>query len=168
MCVISKGERHEICIDYQLQRWRWKNHSDGEFGGRNGLPGEKVLVIDLDPQTNLTFSFMKVDEWQEHYEKTRTIQSWFDSITHKKSHKPHFEDLVVTKHGIDIICSHLGLIDVDLDLAAGLTGGSPKLQMWNYINTYSHIKNELHHLNDVYDVVLFDCPRISAPLPKMR
>lgn len=34
--------------------------------------GKKVLVIDLDPQTNLTFSYMKVEQWQENYEKKRT------------------------------------------------------------------------------------------------
>ena len=26
--------------------------------------GKKVLAIDLDPQTNLTFSYMKVEDWK--------------------------------------------------------------------------------------------------------
>lgn len=39
--------------------------------------GKKVLVIDLDPQTNLTFSYMKVEQWKENYEKSQTIKYWF-------------------------------------------------------------------------------------------
>lgn len=33
--------------------------------------GKRVLVIDLDPQTNLTFSYMKVEKWSKIYEKAR-------------------------------------------------------------------------------------------------
>ena len=120
--------------------------------------GKWVLVIDLDPQTNLTFCFMKPDEWEKKYAKNQTIKFWFDSIIEGSDATPHFEDLVVTKHGIDILCSHLGLIDVDLDLAASLSGGTLKYQRRSYIKTYSYIKKELSHLNGVYDVVLFDCP----------
>lgn len=121
--------------------------------------GKKVLVIDLDPQTNLTFSFMTVYEWKTYYEESKTIRSWFYSIIRDRPNtpKPHFEDLTVKKCGIDIICSHLGLIDVDVELAAGL-GGPLSLRNWNYIKTYSYIKNELSRLSDEYDVVLFDCP----------
>lgn len=36
--------------------------------------GMKVLVIDLDPQTNLTFSFIKVDEWKRDFQE-RTIKN---------------------------------------------------------------------------------------------
>ena len=40
--------------------------------------GKKVLLIDLDPQGSLTFSFIKVDEWANKYGETRTIKNWFD------------------------------------------------------------------------------------------
>lgn len=120
--------------------------------------GKCVLVVDLDPQTNLTFCFMKPDEWEEKYADNRTIKFWFDSILGDSDATPHFEDLAVDKHGIDILCSHLGLIDVDLDLAASLSGGTLKQQKRNYIKTYSYIRKELVHLSEGYDVVLFDCP----------
>ena len=120
--------------------------------------GKKVLVIDLDPQTNLTFCFVRVDEWENNYKDNKTIKFWFDSIIRNKANKPSFEDLIITRQRIDIICSHLGLIDVDLDLSANLSGGTFERQRWAYINTYSYVKNELYHLKDKYDVVLFDCP----------
>ncbi len=119
--------------------------------------GKKVLVIDLDPQTNLTFSFFKVDEWSKKYEKDKTIKFWFDSII-DGSNIPSFNNLIVSKDKIDIICSHLGLIDVDIELAAGLSSGTERQHRINYIRTYSYIKNELQKLSKAYDIVLFDCP----------
>jgi chromosome partitioning protein len=119
--------------------------------------GKKVLVIDLDPQTNLTFSYMKVEQWKENYEKSQTIKYWFDSLIDGTTPMPKFSDLIIRKD-IDIICSHLGLVDVDIELAAGLTGNTERQQRHNFLRTYSYIRNELDQLKDQYDVVLFDCP----------
>lgn len=119
--------------------------------------GKKVLVVDLDPQTNLTFSYMKVEYWKEHYEKDQTIKYWFDSLIDGTSPIPTFSDLIVKKD-VDIICSHLGLVDVDIELAAGLTGNSERQQRNNFLRTYSYIRKELTKLKEKYDVVLFDCP----------
>lgn len=120
--------------------------------------GKKVLVIDLDPQTNLTFSYMKVEEWSKTYEREKTIKYWFDSIIDGTRPVPSFKDLIVRKNGVHLICSHLGLIDVDIELAAGLSAGTERQHRNNFIKTYSYIKNELNKLKNQYDIVLFDCP----------
>lgn len=120
--------------------------------------GKRVLVIDLDPQTNLTFSYMKVEEWSNTYEKEKTIKYWFDSIIDGTKPVPSFKDLIVRKNGVDLICSHLRLIDVDIELAAGLSAGTERQHRNNFIKTYSYIKNELNTLKGQYDIVLFDCP----------
>ena len=119
---------------------------------------KRVLVIDLDPQTNLTFSYIKVEKWRSEYEKNRTIKYWFDSIIDGTRPIPTFRDLIVKNNGVDLICSHLGLIDVDIELAAGLSAGTERQHKNNFIKTYSYIKNELFTLKDEYDIVLFDCP----------
>lgn len=120
--------------------------------------GKKVLAIDLDPQTNLTFSYIKVEKWSSDYEKNRTIKYWFDSIIDGTKPIPTFKELIVKKNGVDLICSHLGLIDVDIELAAGLSAGTERQHRNNFIKTYSYIKNELVKLEQEYDIVLFDCP----------
>ena len=120
--------------------------------------GKKVLVFDLDPQTNLTFSFLRVDEWSKKFEKDKTIKFWFDSIIDGKRDIPSFNDLIVSKDKIDIICSHLGLIDVDIELAAGLSSGTERQHRINYIKTYSYIKNELQTFNKHHAAILFDSP----------
>ena len=119
---------------------------------------KRVLIIDLDPQTNLTFSYIKVEKWSSDYEKNRTIKYWFDSIIDGTRPIPAFKDLIIKEKGVDLICSHLGLIDVDIELAAGLSAGTERQHKNNYIKTYSYIKNELVTLEQEYDIVLFDCP----------
>lgn len=121
--------------------------------------GKKVLIIDLDPQTNLTFSFVKVDDWHRKYEDKQTIKSWFDEIIDDgKPKTSSFENLIIDVGNIDLICSHLGLIDVDIELAVGLSASTERQHKHNYIKTYSYLKNELDRLRDKYDIVLFDCP----------
>ncbi len=42
--------------------------------------GYNVLLLDLDPQASLTFSFMRPEDWKELYAESRTIKKWFDSF----------------------------------------------------------------------------------------
>ena len=93
--------------------------------------GARVLVIDLDPQANLTFSFFSVEEWTNELRETRTIKRWYDGDMPGRA--VPLDDLVLTPPRVnekvksnagqlDLISSHLGLIDIDLELAARLGG----------------------------------------------
>ena len=42
--------------------------------------GSKVLAVDLDPQSSLTFSFVTVDAWRDRYEASQTIKNWYDEF----------------------------------------------------------------------------------------
>ena len=42
--------------------------------------GKKVLMIDLDPQASLTFSFLSVDFWRQNYADTTTIRNWYHAF----------------------------------------------------------------------------------------
>ena len=119
--------------------------------------GKRVLAIDLDPQTNLTFSFVKAEEWREKYEN-KTIKFWFDSIIYRKKDIPSFKDLIIKVRNLDLISSHLGLVDIDMELSPLLTGTTAGQQQAYFLSTYSLIREELKKLESEYDIVLFDCP----------
>ena len=86
---------------------------------------KRVLAIDLDPQANLTFSFISIPTWRQKFEKENTIKHWFDAIIGNEQPLPPLKNLIVENRGIHIISSHLGLIDVDIELAVGLAGATP-------------------------------------------
>lgn len=131
--------------------------------------GYRVLAVDFDPQASLTFSFVKVDDWQVKYESTKTIKNWFDAFIDEDS-ELDLASLIVnpqmvnyyTRKGngkVDLICSHLELINVDLELATRLGGASPRQARNNYLRVHTRLKQGLSTLqDDAYDFVLIDCP----------
>ena len=129
--------------------------------------GYKVLAIDLDPQANLTFSFIEVDTWKEKYQKNKTIKKWYDAFIDEDLDvdlneliiHPNRINKLVTKGKVDIICSHLALINIDLELATRLAGASPRQTRNNFLRVYTRLKHGLESLDDdAYDIVLIDCP----------
>ena len=130
--------------------------------------GLRVLLIDLDPQTNLTFSFYSIDEWHAELRESRTIKRWYDG--EMPGRDVPLADLVVTPERVnkalpntggrlDLISSHLGLIDIDLELAAMLGGattfdGSKR----RFLDLHGCLRRALEddHFDD-YDLVLIDC-----------
>lgn len=135
------------------------------------LRGKKVLLLDMDAQASLTFSFIGPEVWRERFADRQTIKNWFDRITNRKSVMP-LSDLVVrppnikevlakadAQGSVEMICSHLGLIDVDMKLANELGGTDiPQIQQ-NYIKVHGELRAAIKCLakND-YDLVLIDCP----------
>jgi len=87
----------------------------------------KVLAIDLDPQSSLTFSFISVDAWRDNYEANQTIKNWYGEFVDESGTVPlagliiqpsRIKGIVSQRNGsVDLICSHLALINIDLELA---------------------------------------------------
>ena len=134
--------------------------------------GKSVLILDMDAQASLTFSFITPDHWNDSYKETKTIKNWFDCISQGNPTMP-LADLRIRprvinkflkennrKGCVDIICSHLGLINVDLELATLLGGASPTQAQKKYLKVHGKLRNELNILASKmnYDVVLIDCP----------
>lgn len=131
--------------------------------------GKKVLAIDLDPQASLTFSFLRVDDWRKLYEKSKTIKNWFDAFIDDDKDldlsslivKPKRVNARLASRGgcVDLICSHLALINVDLELATRLSGASERQMRANFLRVHSRLKHGLASIEEgSYDVVLIDCP----------
>ncbi len=135
--------------------------------------GKKVLCIDLDPQASLTFSFVSVDAWRQNYEQDKTIKTWYDAFIDEKTDfdlpsliispsevNNRVSNIASVKGGkVDLICSYLGLINVELELATCLGGASSRQVRNNFLRVYSRFKQGISALVDRdYDYLLVDCP----------
>lgn len=124
--------------------------------------GHKVLMIDLDPQTSLTFSFIKPDEWSKDFADDYTIKNWFKS---NKKKIVNFNDLIIDlglfkdKIGqLDLISSHLDLINIDLELATQLSGANLTQAKANFLKVHRSLLKGIEQLDSDYDFVIIDCP----------
>lgn len=93
--------------------------------------GKKVLLIDLDPQGNLTYSLGLSDI-------TYTVA---DFLLNKKQ----FNEVVCQAYGLDVLPSNMNLYDSEIEIAAS-------------DNAAGLLKKKMAGIVDVYDFILIDCP----------
>ncbi len=132
-----------------------------------GYRGLEVLLIDLDPQASLTFSFHTVDFWQQNYATNGTIKNWYDAYIAQDQNLA-LNSLItrparINQHlrgSVDIICSHLALINIDLELATRLGGASLRQVQSNFLRVHSRLLEGLQSspVKDKYDFIIIDCP----------
>ena len=135
------------------------------LGAELAYRGFRVLLLDLDPQASLTFSFIKPEVWGQEYEEARTIKSWYDSFS-SGTPQPLAELIVPIRHltpatdgVLDLVPSHLGLINVDLELATELGGPNLKTAKRNYVKVHRRLADGLAEARGLrYHFVLIDCP----------
>jgi len=124
--------------------------------------------IDLDPQASLTFSFVRPEDWESDLAEERTIKRWFDTVTEGDEVDMNgllFDDMRVNdilgdeRGHLTLIPSHLGLINVDLELATQLGGASIAQAKRNYVRVHRRLAVGLAQIDqDAFDLVLIDCP----------
>jgi chromosome partitioning protein len=148
-----------------------KTSLTANLGAQLAWLGHRVLLLDLDPQASLTFSFVKPDYWETHLQESRTIKTWFTAqmkATPIPLSSLIFEPEQAKKdlhgHGkLDLIASHLGLINLDLELATELGGASLSQAKERFVRVHRRLSEGLAELaqevgDSPYDVVLIDCP----------
>jgi chromosome partitioning protein len=138
------------------------------IGAELARRGRKVLLIDLDPQASLTFSFYRAPDWERELADERTILQWFGSVLggrptplHKYVVTPPIVNSTIADHGygrLDLLPSHLDLVDVDLDFAAYLGGSRFQRVSPRYLALHGALADGLGEPEFAeYDVVLLDC-----------
>ena len=131
------------------------------LGAYAASAGKRVLLIDLDPQTHLTLSFMTRDVWNKCYAKDKTMLKFFEAVR-LRSDIPSLSSLVIPVNidslKIDLLSSHVELMDSDVKLAAILTGSDDVTLASGYMYGVSCLREALSKLQKNYDLVLIDCP----------
>lgn len=122
--------------------------------------GKKVLVIDLDPQTNATVMLIGEDKWEKLNSSSHTLARLFqDALVDPADRKFDLKQTLQRKvsnvaevRNVDLLPSSLDLIDVQDRLASMPSG---KFYAANPIEV---LKKAIKPVSDEYDFVLIDCP----------
>ena len=120
---------------------------------------KRVLIIDLDPQTNATVTLIDEAEWKRRDGDGKTLLRLFQDKVEKKSEFNISEAIIknVSKVGngirkLDLLPSSLGLIEIQDQLPMIPSGG------FFVTSPVSILYDAVSGVLDQYDYVLIDCP----------
>lgn len=132
--------------------------------------GKNVLLIDIDPQANLTFLCVSVDRWQERRSETGTIIDMYERFLGAKSLDA---ERYVWKTPICIqpeqYLPKIDLIPCDIDLigkdvgSGKITGAYPSMETLKrsaeqFLQDRSFLAQAIGEIENDYDYILIDCP----------
>jgi len=125
----------------------------------------RVLMVDLDPQSNCTLYWLNEADWERQIQKNGTLLSFFQSCLDDRpfdissivatptrfAKTPWYQqfDLRLNR-GIKVIPSDMQLFGVDLKLAQRFGFDNPKAQLF--------LKKALDTIGNQYDFIFIDCP----------
>lgn len=119
------------------------------FAAYCGMKGLKTLLVDLDPQTNATFSCVSPEVWAKHRDSKGTVADLLGvkNGAHAEGNDRTAEDVIMEGvfENVDLVPSNLSLFTIDLDI--GAKTAREKL-----------LKKSLKDVLENYDVVICDCP----------
>ncbi|WP_417819048.1 ParA family protein [Tritonibacter scottomollicae] len=119
------------------------------FAAYCGRQGKKTLLIDLDPQTNATFSCILPEKWEQHSDENGSVADILGVRNHVRADTDEVEvENIIIKdvfENVDLIPSHLDLFTIDLEI-----GGA--------VAREGFLRTALEPILDGYDIVVCDCP----------
>lgn len=142
---------------------------------------KKVLLIDIDPQTNLTFSCKAYEDWKTFKHRNGTILNLYRNYKNKKTmdisrciwQNPVGSDQFTKIRGLDLLPCDLDLLGEDIIVRASdscNTGfsSSSNSSFSNFekqvrkarkeIRPYLFLEKAVKEVKDKYDYILIDCP----------
>lgn len=119
------------------------------FAAYCGQKGLQTLLIDLDPQTNATFSCVSVNKWQDHAKKSGTVADLLGVRGHTSAEgaeRPARGTIMKNVFpNVDLIPSHLDLFTIDLDLGSEVA-------------RETRLRRALKDVIGDYQIIICDCP----------
>lgn len=134
---------------------------------------QRVLMIDIDPQTNLTFLCLRYDDWKRRKKNSGTIKDLYDRYVQRQAldvRRFTWSDTVVVgrsplRHPI----SGLDLIPCDIDLLGEDVGSSQivgtfrtlealRQNAQQYLREVGFLRRVIRETEERYDWIVIDCP----------
>lgn len=131
---------------------------------------QRVLMIDIDPQTNLTFLCASIEQWERRKRNAGTIKDLYGRFTEGHTLEVRRfiwnESVVIRRHpisGLDLIPCDIELLGEDLSRDSQIVGTFPTMQALQqnakqYIKERSFLTQVIEDVRDRYDWVVIDCP----------
>jgi chromosome partitioning protein len=134
------------------------------------LHNKRVLFVDIDPQTNLSFLCGSIQDWENFKKTNGTIATMYRRFLEKKSidtkryiwRQPVGSALKKRVASLDLIPCDIDLIGEDLG-GGSVAGSFPTLEMVRrqcreYLRERSFLRRAFSEVEDNYDYILIDCP----------
>lgn len=131
---------------------------------------KNVLLIDIDPQTNLTFLCASIDDWKQRKSKVGTIATMYKRFLDIKpidAKKYIWKTPIRLRDGrrhprIDLLPCDLELIGEDIG-GGQIAGSYPSMEMLKmnaeqFLHDRKFLAKTIDEVRDRYDYVLIDCP----------
>ncbi len=130
---------------------------------------KKVLLVDADPQTNLTFLCARPERWNEFRREHGTLEALYNKFLEGDAEDFDIKDILwkspITRGespivpNLDLIPSTVSLMGIDLDLQSQMTGANTeKAFAKSYLRIRTVLRNALDQIKSDYDYILVDCP----------
>lgn len=131
---------------------------------------KRVLLIDIDPQTNLTFLCAPIHKWRQRRRKVGTVATLYQRYLERKPldvkrhiwHRPILLPSGERHERLDLIPCDLELIGEDLGMG-NITGNFKSMELLKksanaFIRDRTFLAKVIAEVSDDYDYVLIDCP----------
>ncbi|WP_233978950.1 ParA family protein [Pectobacterium versatile] len=136
---------------------------------RNSKDKPRVLLIDLDPQSNLSYLALGVNDYVKYVytDKKPTLKNIFDNYFDGKAFdtkKAIIKNAVSSSPGkvwvnVDLLPSHHELVLVDMMLAREKkSAATHQKETGLELEKMAIIKHAIDQVSDEYDYILLDCP----------
>jgi len=127
-------------------------------------PKKKVLLIDADPQTNLTFLCCDMARWESRIETNGSLETIYSAYLdqQKKSLRNIIWERPMARPelaNVDLVPSNIELLDIDLCLQSRTKAATTIQEIARtHIDQRSILSEAIKEVAPDYDYILIDCP----------